>query len=178
MEISFVSKNDSGDGVDFNLGVCGNLDKDFIRDTINSYINKNKLSKRHFCSEYNLGYSSLLRFLKGGYSSNYNHICMRIIEEQECEINKDKYDLYLNNYEIELIKLLCFFIKDNIGKNTIVIGGTNWINNDIIQYLKKNDINIEIERVDNGRGDHDPYIVLKINSYSNNKIDYVLDKLQ
>ena len=126
------------------------------------------------------GSKTLLKdILRGEWGWGYDCVCRSIIQNQERDINKIKYNLSLNNCEIEFIKLFCTFIKDNNDKNTIKIGGTCVVDDfsNIIAYLKDKDINIEIINVFYGKGDHDPYIVFKINSYSDEKINYILNTL-
>lgn len=177
MEVYSISKGCCG-GVDYKLNFKG-WDSDFLRNFINNYTKDHKMSKKYLADKYNLTYSSFLKFLRGGWGYGYDHICRDIIQEQECNINKIKYNLNLNNCEIEIIKLFCDFIKNNKDKNIIKISGTSFTNkfDNILEYLKDNDIDITIKYSFNGRGDNDPYIDFKINAYSNDKINSILNTL-
>lgn len=178
MEVYSINKGCCG-GVDYKLNFKGWGD-DFLRESINNYTKEHKISKKYLADKYNLTYSSFLKFLRGGWGYGYDHICRDIIQEQECNINKSKYNLNLNNCEIEIIKLFCDVIKNNKDNDIIKISGTSFTNkfNNILAYLKDNDIDITIKYLFNGRGDNDPYIDFKINSYDNSKIDYILNMLK
>lgn len=177
MEVYRVIKCNYG-SFDYEVNFNGSMNN-----IINDYLKEHKMSKKSMAGKYDLNYNSFLQYLRGESSWNggYNHIGRKIIQEQECKNNNIKYNLNLNlnNFEIEFILLFCNFIKNNKDKDIIKVSGTSFTHefDNILKYLNENNINITINYSFNGRGDNDPYIDFKINSYSNDKINDILNIL-
>lgn len=160
-----------------------NFERSFIINTINSYINKNNISKKKFAEDNRINYRSLLRFLNGEWVMSIEgylgFLCHKIMSNNEKLINKKTKDLNLDNFEIDIIKAFCNLLINN-NKKMIKIEGTNnerifW---DIIKFFNDNNVEIEILYSWGGRGDHDPYVEFKVSDYSVYDIENILKRLK
>lgn len=125
-------------------------------DKINKYIKEYKISKKEFAKLINQNPTQLSKFLNQNSWKGFKiyQTIMRFFWDYDWEINRknnlEKYGLEISNSAILDIKMLCENIEKSLNESSnkvhIFIEEENWSENgDVVQFVKKYDINIEID---------------------------------
>lgn len=159
-----------------------NSESNFIINTINNYINEHRLSVKKFSEDNNLSYNSLLNYLSGKWVRSIegclSFLSHRIITEKEKLINRENIGFDLSDFEIDIIKCFCKLLINN-DKDKIRVEGTNdeSVYLDVIRFFNDNNVDIKISYSWSGRGDHDPYVEFKVDSFENENLGNILKRV-